>query len=193
MFAKAKKRFARWLIKKLYREEHFLREFAIGMNSFIDKEKDVHIVMLDYDTDSLDFVISDVRELITFFCLSSAEIFRTTKGFHCFFWYDHVPYSRLRMIIDFSRCDGQYKYISRYYNYKTIRASGKYSQLDTSFVVTLRGSRVPTAEQSELGLLKRREYFALRQMHGMLNKENLKKDEGVLLRKLQDDDQSGKV
>lgn len=182
MFGKTKRRIARWLIKKLYREEHLLREFAIGMNSFINKEHGVHIVMLDYDTDSLEFVLKDLKELIAFFSLSHCEVFRTHKGFHAFFWYDHVPYSRLRMIIDYSRCDEQYKYISRYYDHKTIRASGKYSQLDTSFVVGLRGARTPTQEQLELGLLKRREYFALRQMHEMLNKEGLKDNEGLQVR-----------
>jgi hypothetical protein len=179
---KFKRRLARWLIKKLYREEHLLREFAIGMNSFIDKSKNIHMVLLDYDTESLESVIEDARELISFFGLAKAEVFRTQKGFHVFFWHDHVPYSRLRMIIDYSRCDEQYKYISRYYDHKTIRASGKYSQLDTSFVVGLRGARTPTQEQLELGLLKRREYFALRQMHEMLNKEGLKDNEGLQVR-----------
>lgn len=154
--------FKAWL--KLRREEMEIRNIAIGMNSTVDITSDVHIVMLDYDVDDIDAVIESVKELQEFWNLADASIFRTKNGFHVFFWYDHVPYGRLKMIIDFARyVDPMFKYISRLYDHKTIRVAGKYGFKDIRFVKNVPGKRCPTKKELELGSLKKAEHAALLQ------------------------------
>lgn len=168
------KKFVRFMRKDKMVE---LREFAIGINSNIGA--DSHCVFLDYDTkdNGMTFVEVeyDIRELIWHFNLADAEVFQTHNGYHVFFWTDHIPYSRLKMIINYSRCDPMFKYISRYYNYKTIRAAGKYKDLDIVWLKRIRGQRQPSIKECEIGELKRREYFSLRKLHETFVRENLKK------------------
>jgi hypothetical protein len=169
------KKFVRFVRKD---KMHDLREFAIGLNSNISS--DSHIIFLDYDTKAQNMafveVEYDIRELIRHFDLSDAEIFQTHNGYHCFWWYDHVPYSRLKMIINYSRCDPMFKYISKFYNYKTIRAAGKYQELDIMWYKVVKGQRSPSPKEVEIGGLKRKEYFGLRKIHESFVKENLKEN-----------------
>lgn len=159
------KKIIRKLLRFLAKKEIKQRQLAIGINSFIDKERDCHMIFLDYDTLDLGFVLNDLNDLSRHFHLSDFEIFRTSKGFHAFFWYDNnIPYSRLKMIIDYSRCDIMYKYISKFYDHKTIRASGKYVISDISFIGKYSGKRIMTNSERELGNLKRKEYIELKKI-----------------------------
>ena len=157
-----------------YTSEQDMRDFAVGFNSFINKEQDLHIIMLDYDIKDLNFVKADASEITEHFKLSDFEIYKTQNGYHCFWFYDFYPYSKLRLLIEFSRCDNQFKYISRFYDHKTIRVAGKYKNLDIKFIGKFAGIRKATPYQMEIGNLKREEYVRLKSLHKSLNKNNLK-------------------
>lgn len=68
------------------------------------------------------------------------------------------------MIIDYSNCDKAYKYISKFYDYKTIRASGKYKEHDIRYIGKFTGKRINTRDERELGELKRKEYQSLKKI-----------------------------
>jgi hypothetical protein len=157
-----------------YTRDNEMQDFAIGINSYIDKDKDLHCLFIDYDIPDLEFVRMDLSELVQHFHLSDYEIYSTSKGYHIFFWFDHIPYSRVKMILDYSRCDYMFKNISKFYSYKTIRCVGKYKNLDIKFIGKFTGVRKPTQYQLEIGGLKRQEYIRLKSLHSMLNKNNLK-------------------
>lgn len=147
-----------------YKEEmdFKIRSLAIGINSSVNISEDLHVLMLDYDILDIFKVVESVKELMSFWRLSDAFIFRTTKGHHVFFWYDIMPYNRVRMIIDYAKfVDPMYKYVSKYYNYKTIRVAGKYSFKDIFFVMSVKGVREPSVVELELGDLKRSEHSSL--------------------------------
>jgi hypothetical protein len=157
------RRITRKLIKFFVKYEMKQRNYALGFNSWIDKNKDEHILFLDYDTQDFSYVLNDCNELAKFWGLSDFEIYRTKKGHHCFFWYDNsLPYSRLQMIINYSRCDVMFKYIRRYYNYATIRCAGKYKENDIFFCGKYTGSRPPTPDERTIGNLKKKEYEILK-------------------------------
>jgi hypothetical protein len=159
------RKFIRKLLKFLSKREIKQRQFAIGINSFIDKEKDRHMLFLDYDTNNLNEVLDDCNELSNFFNLSDFEVYRTSNGFHTFFWYDNsLPYSRVRMIINYSRCDIMFKYISKLYDHKTVRVSGKYKVRDIFYCGKFSGHRTPTNDERELGELKKQEYLSLKKL-----------------------------
>lgn len=153
----------RKLLRVLARYEIKHQHFAIGLNSYVDKEREMHIIMLDYDVKDLSFVLNDCNELTAFWHLSDYEVYKTHNGHHVFFWFDIVPYSRLKMIIDYSKCDTAYKYISKFYEYKTIRATGKYKTPDIQYVGRFSGKRTPTKEERGIGELKKKEYELLKQ------------------------------
>lgn len=135
--------------------ERQVRSFAIGTNSTVDIHQDLHIVMLDYDIKDIQKVEESIWELQEFWQLSDAYIYRTRNGHHVFFWFDHVPYSRLKMIIEYAKyVDPLYKYISRYHDHKTIRAAGKYRHKDIIFLKKFAGKRTPTDEEFARGRLK---------------------------------------
>jgi len=166
----------RKLLRLLSKHEIKERQYAIGINSFINILKDRHMLFLDYDRE-LNFkeALDDCEELCNFFNLSDYEIFSTGGGgYHIFWWYDNnLPYSRVKMIIDYSRCDNMYKYISRFYDHKTIRATGKYIKNkynDLKYVGKFSGKRTPTAEQRNLGELKRKEYLLLKEQNFFIEK-----------------------
>jgi hypothetical protein len=149
--------FKKWLSSRKLEAE--LSSLAVGMNSSVDFVDDCHIVMLDYDVKDVQKVIESVWELQDFWNLSDADVFRTKNGFHVFFWFDHVPYDRLRMIVSFARfVDPMYKYISRYYSHKTIRVSGKYAHRDIWFVQTVEGVRDPEDSEFQVGRMKKAEH-----------------------------------
>lgn len=150
----------RKLLRYLSKKDIKQRTYAIGITSKIGEDR--HIVILDYDTLNLQFVLYDLKELCDFFNLSEYEIYETKKGFHVFFWYEDIPYSRLKMIINFSRCDESFKYISRFYEWKTVRCSGKYKIKDIHYIGKFKGKRTPKKEERELGELKRKEYLLLK-------------------------------
>lgn len=155
------KGFKQWLQMK--DQEIQIQNLAIGMNSTIDITQDIHIIMLDYDIKDISKVIESVHELQSFWNLSDADIFRTKNGHHAIFWYDQIPYGRLKQIIEFAKyVDQMYKYISKYYLHKTIRVSGKYTYKDIVFVKKIVGKRVPSEEQITLGDMKRKEHKVLR-------------------------------
>lgn len=148
--------------RKADRQLQELRSVAIGMNSGVDIVRDAHIIMLDYDIGALDVVEHSIKELMEFWGLSDAWIFKTRNGFHVFFWYDQIPFSRLRMIIEFARdVDPMYKYISKFYDYKTIRVAGKYKEKDIKFVKRLSGRRLPSQDELVIGEMKRKEHISL--------------------------------
>jgi hypothetical protein len=150
------------LWKRKNQMEQELRALAIGMNSTVDFTQDLHIVMLDYDIDDFEKVTESVWELQEFWGLADAHIIRTAAGYHAFFFWDLVPYARLRQIIDYARfVDPLYKYISRFYNHKTIRVSGKYKKRDLQYIGIIRGIRQPTLFEQEIGNMKLEEYMAL--------------------------------
>lgn len=141
------------------KKEMRLRSVAIGVNSTIDYTQDIHIIMLDYDLKDIQRVRESIFELQEFWNLSDAFIYRTKNGHHAFFWYDHVPYGRLKQIIEYARyVDPLYKFISRYYDHKTIRAAGKYAYNDIEFVEKVEGIRAPTDEEFQLGRMKYAEH-----------------------------------
>lgn len=152
-------------LKKVWQhrsDEVALQWLAVGINSSTDITQDCHIVMLDYDIKELDRVVASIEELQGFWNLADAHVFRTMKGFHVFFWYDQVPYGRLRQIVDYARdVDPLYKLISRYYDHKTVRVSGKYSVRDIAFVGIVPGPREASDKEKEVGELKRREHLML--------------------------------
>jgi len=137
------------------------------MNSTVDLTQDLHIVMLDFDIKDVEKVIESVYELQDFYNLSDAFIYSTKNGFHVFFWYDHVPYGRLKQIIEFARyVDPMYKYISRFYDHKTIRASGKYKHRDIRFAMEVGGKREPSTIEKRIGEMKRSEHRMLSGVKG---------------------------
>ena len=157
------KKFKLWLA--LRNTENQLRSFAVGMNSTVDIPQDLHIIMLDYDIADLEKVRESVEELQGFWMLADAQVFRTKHGYHVFFFNDIVPYERLKLIIDYAKyVDPQFKYISKYYDKKTIRVAGKYEHKDISFVETIKGIRTPSTWEREIGEMKRGEHKSLLRM-----------------------------
>lgn len=141
--------------------EQKLQQLAIGINSVVDPTQDEHLVMLDYDTKDLGKVRRSVKELQEQWRLADAHIYRTRHGHHAIFWYDHVPYERVKMIVNYARSvDPMFKYISRYYDHKTLRVAGKYSKSDVVFDRMLPGRRKPTRREWQLGEMRRREHAA---------------------------------
>jgi hypothetical protein len=152
-----------------------LRDFAVGMSSEVDIRKDLHILFMDYDEVSLEQVEESVREAQSFWNLSDCFIYKTRKGYHTYFYFDIMPYSRVVMIINYARyVDDMFRYISRYYDYKTIRVAGKYKERDISYVKTLPGPRKPTFYEAEVGDLKRKEREMLLHMGNLFRKDKLK-------------------
>jgi hypothetical protein len=141
------------------KQEMLLQSAAIGINSTVGV--DAHIVMLDYDEKNIEKIIHSVIELQEFWNLSDAFIYQTRNGHHVMFWYDIVPYGRLKMIIEFAKyVDPMYKLISKFYNHKTLRVAGKYSERDIFFLDKIEGDREPSTEEMEIGNLKMREHKA---------------------------------
>lgn len=150
--------FLKW--SKFKKQELELQSTAIGINSTVGP--DLHVVMLDYDEKDVDKVIESIIELQEFWNLSDASIYQTRNGHHAIFWYDQVPYERLKMIIDFARyVDPMFKYISRFYTHKTLRAKGKYETRDIFFIDVIEGRRTATENEKEIGELKKKEHEAL--------------------------------
>lgn len=148
--------------RKAKDQEMQLRSMAVGMNSSVDVTRDIHIVMLDFDVHDISVVQKSIVELQDFWGLSDADIYRTRNGHHVFFWYDHVPYERLKMIINYARnVDPMFKFISRYYDHKTMRASGKYAYKDIKFVCTVEGVRECSDYEYEVGKMKQAEHSML--------------------------------
>jgi hypothetical protein len=164
------------MLKDYYRYSHDieLHGFAIGMNSYVDREKDLHILMLDYDTKDYSQVKESIEELQEFWRLADCHIYKTTNGYHAFFYFDIMPYGRVRMILQYAKfVDPLYKFISRYYDYKTIRCAGKYKKQDIKLHSIITGHRTPTLKELELGSLKCAEHQKLLDSHIMLNEKDL--------------------
>jgi len=165
----------RLLFRYFKKEDKGMRDFAIGMNSEVDIRRDLHILFLDYDQVELQDVEESVGECQRFWHLSDCFLYKTRNGFHAYFFYDIMPYTRVRMIIDYAKyVDDMFKFIGRYYDYKTIRQCGKYKQRDIQFVKVVKGSRLPTEYELEIGEMKRKERIYIADMGDMLNKGGLK-------------------
>jgi len=163
------------LYKYFARSDAELRDFAIGMSSEVDIKRDLHILFLDYDRVPLQDVEQSVAESQRFWNLSDCFIYKTRNGYHAYFFYDIMPYSRVLMIINYTKyVDDMFRYISRYYDYKTIRQSGKYKERDIFFEKMVCGPRRPTEWELEVGDLKRKERKYLQGMVDMLRKDKLK-------------------
>lgn len=165
----------RLLLVYFKKEDVGLRDFAIGMSSEVNIKKDLHILFLDFDQVELQDVEESVRECQRFWDLSDCFIYKTKNGYHAYFFYDIMPYSRVVMILNYAKyVDDMFRFISRYYDYKTIRQSGKYKERDIRFVKVLSGLRIPTEWELEVGNLKRKERSYLADMGDMLRKDKLK-------------------
>jgi hypothetical protein len=157
-----------------YSHDIDLHGFALGVNSSIDLENDIHILPLDYDITDFEKVNESVHELQIYWNLSDAFIYKSKKGFHVFFYFDHMPYTRVKMMINFAKyVDPMYRHISRFYDHKTIRVAGKYKEHDISFFKVIPGSRKPTLKELELGELKKKEHDQLMSFHVGINKDVL--------------------
>ena len=157
------------------KEDVGLRDFAIGMSSEVNIQKDLHILFLDFDEAKLEDVEESVRECQKFWNLSDCFIYKTRNGFHAYFFYDIMPYSRVMMVINYAKyVDDMYRFISRYYDYKTIRQAGKYKERDIKFVKVIHGPRNPSEWELEIGDLKRKERGYLASMGDMLREDRLK-------------------
>jgi hypothetical protein len=155
---KSFKRFIK--LNKLIDEEIILKQSAIGMNSTVGDN--LHILMADYDIKNRSKVVESIEEMQKFWNLSDAYIFRTKNGYHVFFWYDIMPYTRVCQIIGYGKfIDPMYVNISKYYSHKTIRVKGKYKIQDIAFEGIVPGCRDPTDEEWEIGELKRKEHAFL--------------------------------
>ena len=145
------------LLRKVWRhrnDELVVRYTAVGMNSTVDAERDRHVLLADYDAVPLERVIDSVKELQRFWNLSDAYVFRTRNGYHIMWFYDIMPFGRVKLILEYaSWVDPMFKFISRYYNYKTIRVQGKYPEKDIRFVGIVYGDREPTQEEWDIGEL----------------------------------------
>lgn len=162
------------IVRYLKREEYDLRQFAIGMSSEVDIKKDLHLLFLDYDGCDLEQVEDSIKECQNFWNLSDCFIYKTHNGYHAYFFYDIMPYSRVLMILNYAKyVDDKFRFISRYYDYKTIRQAGKYKERDIYYVKMLSGSRQPTLWELEVGDLKRRERKYLAGMSNMLREDKL--------------------
>ena len=153
------------LMRKVWRhrkDDFDIQYMAIGVNSSTDITKDKHIIMLDFDVKDRGLVVKSVEELQVFWNLAEAHIFVSKNGFHVFFWYDQVPYGRLKMIIEYARdVDPMFKFISRFYDHKTLRVIGKHKVRDIAFEGIVRGVREPSEDEKEIGEMKRREHLML--------------------------------
>ena len=157
------------------KEDAELRNFAIGMSSEVNIKKDLHILFLDYDQAELSDVEESVRECQKFWNLSDCFIYKTRNGYHAYFFYDIMPYSRVVMILNYAKyVDDMFRFISRYYDYKTIRQAGKYKEPDIKYAKMIAGPRQPSDWELEMGDLKRKERGYLAQMGDMLQKDKLK-------------------
>lgn len=160
-----------------YSHDAELHGFAIGINSFVNREKDLHILMLDYDMKDFAKVESSIKELMNFWQLSDAYVYSTHNGYHVFFYFDIMPYARCRMVINYAKyVDPMYKHISRFYDHKTIRVAGKYKNRDIRFLKVIKGPRSPDNDELEFGEMKLKEHTQLLGLHDMLNKDRLKDD-----------------
>jgi hypothetical protein len=172
----------RLLAKRMFRyfksEDLYLEAMAIGMNSFVDLEKDEHMLFLDYDVKDYVKVSDSIKELQNFFNLSHAFIYQTEKGFHAFFFYDNeLPYSRIQLILNYAKhVDPMFKFIGKYYDHKTIRVAGKYKYQDIKFYDIIK-ARDPTLAEIKVADMKRAEYTMLRTLHDMFQKDRLKDNE----------------
>lgn len=152
--------FVKWL--KFRKRSIDLESFAMGMNSTVDVVEDKHIIMIDFDSVSLEKVEESVIECQHFWYLSDFHIFETKHGFHAIAFDEAVPYSRLRLIIEYARyVDPLFVYISRFYSHKTIRVAGKYKERDIKFVKIIKGVREPSKSEKEIGDLKLNEHKLL--------------------------------
>jgi hypothetical protein len=144
------------------KQEQELTAFAIGMNSTVDITQDLHCILMDFDITDQEKVENAVIEAQQFWALTDCYLFSTKHGFHAIIFHSLVPYSRLRMILDYTlHVDPMFRYISRFYDHKTIRVAGKYKEKDIHFVKVIKGVRKPTKEEFELGELKRLEHQSM--------------------------------
>lgn len=152
--------YLRWRDKRTYEVE--LQKMALGITSETDGENDEHIVMLDFDTKDIVKVTRSVEEVQEFWNLSDAFVYDTKNGFHVLFYFDQVPYERCRMIIDYARgVDPMFKYISRMYHHKTLRVRGKHGKQDIRYHMMIKGKRVPSKKEVDIGELKRTEHLSM--------------------------------
>ena len=142
----------------LKKKEIEIQSLAIGLNSTVDFTADKHIVMLDFDIKDPNSVIESIQETQLFWHLGDAHIIRTRNGFHAYFFTSIVPYARLKQIIDYScHVDPMYKFISKYYDHKTLRVAGKYKDKDLTFFKLIKSPHKPNYDV-DLGLIKKSEF-----------------------------------
>jgi len=166
----------RLLFEYFQKKDAKLRDFAIGMSSEVSIDKDLHILFMDYDEVTIEEVEESVKECQEFWNLSDCFIYRTRNGFHAYFFYDIMPYTRVRMIINYAKyVDNMFRFISRFYDYKTVRLAGKYKKQDIKFEKIIKGKRSPTLIEAELGDLKRKEREHISKMGNILRKDKLQK------------------
>lgn len=157
-----------------YSKNAELYGMAIGFNSFVNREKDEHILMLDYDTKDYKIVERSIKELMAFWNLADCHVYSTKNGYHALFYFDIMPYARCRLVINYARgVDPLYKHISRFYDHKTLRVAGKYKKKDISFLEVVKGKRIPSLDELEFGEMKLKEHSLLLGLHDMLQQDRL--------------------
>jgi hypothetical protein len=152
--------------RKLWkRREQDLSQFAIGVNSTVSIQEYLHAVFLDYDIQDMDKIRESVKEVQRFWNLTDAYLYRTTNGYHAIIWHSHVPYGRLKQIVEFAAyVDPMYKAISNQYWHKTLRVAGKYAKQDIVFERIMPGVRKPSEDEWSRGEMKRKEHAQLLQI-----------------------------
>lgn len=80
----------------------------LGIQSFADKEKATHIIMIDYDKINYENMEKDVKNIQEKYCLSDFYIFKTNKGFHAY-CLDIMPFLDAFCVIWTSKADELYK------------------------------------------------------------------------------------
>ena len=88
-----------WLSKRELEKK--VRSLAVGVNSTISIEDDIHVIFLDFDTNEFWKVKNSVRECQKFWNLADAYVYKTLHGFHAIFYEDQVPYERVLMIVNY--------------------------------------------------------------------------------------------
>lgn len=157
-------RYLKWLQHR--NDEKTLQDLAIGFNSSVNIEENMHILMLDYDIKDIRKVKESIRECQEFWDLADCYIYETKNGFHALFYYDHMPFERCKMIIDYAKyVDPMFKYISKFYSHKTLRTAGKHKEADIHLRLLVPGMREPEELEWTLGELKRKEHKALLPKH----------------------------
>ena len=94
-------------------------------------DREIYLVMLDYDTHDRDLVWQDIKDLQKLHDLSTATIYETRQGYHVVFFYDLISSwaDCMKIVLD-SQCDQKYKDVALETGKINTRISVKYEGPD---------------------------------------------------------------